>query len=70
MFDQLSYELNRNLLAGEGDVFYQFIPGARDEKEMILWLRLGRDEEFVMNLDAPSGMAGESGYYRVVERLR
>jgi hypothetical protein len=79
MFAQLSSKMNANLVstccAGEvckgsdsnSEVFYQFMPAHRSDSQVIVWLRLGRDEEYVKNKDPPSC---DEAHFNVVERLR
>jgi hypothetical protein len=55
----------------EGDdpsskVFFKFLPGRPLENKIVLWLRLGRDEEFVRNLVPPNA---DERSFSVVEEL-
>jgi hypothetical protein len=79
MFRCLNEETRRHLVsfccAGmhcQGDkpdkVFYNFVPALDDvEGKIVVWLRLGRDEAYVMNPERP---ANGEGMWRVIEELR
>jgi hypothetical protein len=47
-------------------VVYQFIPGLRTESEVIVWLRLGRHDMFVNDLEP---LITDALNYNVVETL-
>jgi hypothetical protein len=78
MFAQLSLDKRKQMVSfcckgancrGDdplGKVFFQFLAG-QPFKNNILWLRLGRDEEYVMNPVPPSS---DEEHWRVVEELR
>jgi hypothetical protein len=50
----------------ESNVFFQFISGEPLEDKVVIWLKLGRDEEYVMNPEPPRY---DAALFRVVERL-
>jgi hypothetical protein len=47
--------------------FFQVVRGNPLEDKVVVWLRLGRDERFVSNLEPPSN---DQAHWRVVEELR
>jgi hypothetical protein len=77
MFCNLTYDLRSDLVSlccnGEychgdkppGNVFYHFLPSLDiNYGKVVVWLRLGRDEDDVMNPKAP-----KIGEWRVRERI-
>jgi hypothetical protein len=78
MFEQLSGESRKSLCLYccngshcHGDdpgsrIFFQCIPGEPMDDKVTVWLKLGRDEAFVMNTDPPSN---DAAHWRVIEKL-
>jgi hypothetical protein len=78
MFEQLSGESRKRLVVYccngshchgddlESRVYFQFIPGDPLDDKVVVWLKLGRDEEYVMIPDPPSN---DSAHWRVIETL-
>jgi hypothetical protein len=50
----------------ESNVFFQFINGEPLDDKVVVWLKLGRDEEYVMSPEPPSNNAA---HWHVVEKL-
>jgi hypothetical protein len=49
-------------------VFYNFVPAVDDiDGKVVVWLKLGRDEQYVMDSERPGN---EDGQWRVIEELR
>jgi hypothetical protein len=79
MIDQMDIEARKRLVslccAGShclGDepsskVFFQFLPGKPIKNKIVIWLRLGRDEVYVMNPEPPSNV---EEHLEVSEELR
>jgi hypothetical protein len=79
MFDQIASDSKKRIVSfcctgvhchGDdplGRVFFQFLPGKPVENKIVMWLRLGRDEAYVMNPEPPSN---DEAHWRVVEELR
>jgi hypothetical protein len=53
--------------SSESTEVYQFIPGSPVENKIVVWLRLGVDEEYVKNIEPPSN---DEAHWRVVEELK
>jgi hypothetical protein len=78
MFDQLSVESRKRLVMyccngfhchgddPENRVYFQYIPGDPFDDRVVGWLKLGRDEEYVMNPNPPSN---DAAHWRVLETL-
>jgi hypothetical protein len=78
MFQNLSPKMNKDLVslccAGKfckGDEYsnkavYEFVPGLRTDQEVIIWLRLGRIDMFVDEIDPPSN---DALHFDVIETL-
>jgi hypothetical protein len=78
MFDLMNIEMRRKLVsfccAGmhcNGDepsnkTFFHFLAGSPVENKVVLWLRFGRDDWYVKNMEPPSN---DNAHWRVVEEL-
>jgi hypothetical protein len=79
MFDQLDEKSRKRLVVYcckgrrcHGDdpaskVFYQFIPGEPEDDKVVIWLKMGRNEAYVMDPEPPSN---EKAHWKLVDKLR
>jgi hypothetical protein len=79
MFEHMNIETRRRLISFNftgvnshndvplGKVFFQFLAGKPIKNILILWLRLGLDEAYVINPEPPSNHVA---HWRVVEEMR
>jgi hypothetical protein len=78
MFEQLGGESRKRLVVyccngshchgddPESKVYFQVVLGEPMDDTLVGWLKLGRDEEYVMNPDPPSN---DATHWRVIEML-
>jgi hypothetical protein len=48
-------------------LFFQCIPGLPMADKVVIWLKMGRDEDYVMSSESPSN---DEAHWKVVETLR